>query len=29
VDFDDPDIGTKQLLAAYAALERDWQGEGA
>jgi ATP-dependent DNA helicase UvrD/PcrA len=29
VDFDDPDIGTKQLLAAYAGLERDWQGEGA
>ena len=29
VDFDDPDIGTKQLLAAYAALERDWEGEGA
>jgi DNA helicase II / ATP-dependent DNA helicase PcrA len=23
VDFDDPDIGTKQLLAAYAGLERD------
>jgi DNA helicase-2/ATP-dependent DNA helicase PcrA len=29
VDFDDPDIGTKQLLAAYAGLERDWEGEGA
>src|SRR5438093_11114671 len=29
VDFDDPDIGTKQLLAAYAGLERDWQGDGA
>src|SRR5881296_4611768 len=29
VDFDDPDIGTKQLLVAYAGLERDWQGEGA
>jgi DNA helicase II / ATP-dependent DNA helicase PcrA len=28
VDFDDPDIGTKQLLAAYAGLERDWGGEG-
>jgi len=29
VDFDDPDVGTKQLLAAYAGLERDWEGEGA
>src|SRR6267142_682851 len=29
VDFDDPDIGTKQLLVVYAGLERDWQGEGA
>ena len=29
VDFDDPDIGTKQLLVAYAGLERDWEGEGA
>jgi len=29
VDFDDPDIGTKQLLAAYAGLERDWEGESA
>jgi DNA helicase-2/ATP-dependent DNA helicase PcrA len=29
VDFDDPDIGTKQLLVAYAGLERDWGGEGA
>jgi len=29
VDFDDPDIGTKQLLVTYAGLERDWQGEGA
>ena len=29
VDFDDPDIGTKQLLVAYAALEREWEGEGA
>jgi len=27
VDFDDPDIGTKQLLVAYAGLERDWEGE--
>jgi len=25
VDFDDPDIGTKHLLAAYAGLERDWE----
>jgi len=25
VEFDDPDIGTKQLLAAYAGLERDWE----
>src|SRR5216117_591074 len=29
VDFDDPDIGTKQLLVAYAGLERDWDGDGA
>jgi len=29
VDLDDPDIGTKQLLVAYAGLERDWEGEGA
>jgi len=29
VDFDDPDIGMKQLLVAYAGLERDWEGEGA
>jgi DNA helicase-2/ATP-dependent DNA helicase PcrA len=29
VDFDNPDIGTKQLLAAYAGLERDWEGESA
>ncbi len=29
VDFDDPDIGTKQLLVAYAALERDWEGDSA
>src|SRR6266850_450261 len=27
VEFDDQDIGTKQLLVAYAALERDWGGE--
>jgi DNA helicase-2/ATP-dependent DNA helicase PcrA len=26
VEFDDQDIGTKQLLVAYAALERDWEG---
>lgn len=26
VAFDDQDIGTKQLLVAYAALERDWEG---
>jgi len=25
VDFDDPDVGTKNLLAAYAGLERDWE----
>jgi DNA helicase-2/ATP-dependent DNA helicase PcrA len=25
VDFDDQDIGTKQLLVAYAALEREWE----
>src|SRR5216110_3444558 len=29
VDFDDPDIGTKQLLVAYAGLEREWEGDGA
>jgi len=29
VDFDDPDIGMKQLLVAYAGLERDWGGESA
>ena len=29
VDFDDPDIGTKQLLVAYAGLERDWEGDSA
>jgi ATP-dependent DNA helicase UvrD/PcrA len=26
VEFDDQDIGTKQLLVAYAGLERDWEG---
>jgi DNA helicase-2/ATP-dependent DNA helicase PcrA len=25
VEFDDADIGTKQLLVAYAGLERDWE----
>ena len=25
VEFDDTDIGTKQLLVAYAGLERDWE----
>ena len=25
VEFDDPEIGTKQLLVAYAGLERDWE----
>ena len=25
VEFDDPDVGTKHLLAAYAGLERDWE----
>jgi len=29
VEFDDPDIGTKQLLVVYAGLERDWEGESA
>lgn len=29
VDFDDPEIGTKQLLVAYAGLEREWGGESA
>jgi DNA helicase-2/ATP-dependent DNA helicase PcrA len=29
IEFDDQDIGTKQLLAAYAGLERDWGGESA
>jgi DNA helicase-2/ATP-dependent DNA helicase PcrA len=27
VEFDDASVGTKQLLVAYAALERDWDGE--
>ncbi len=27
VEFDDQDIGTKQLLVAYAGLERDWGGD--
>ena len=26
VEFDDAEIGTKQLLVAYAGLERDWEG---
>jgi DNA helicase-2/ATP-dependent DNA helicase PcrA len=26
VAFDDPEIGTKQLLVAFAGLERDWEG---
>jgi hypothetical protein len=26
VAFDDPEIGTKQLLVAMAGLERDWEG---
>jgi DNA helicase-2/ATP-dependent DNA helicase PcrA len=26
VAFDDADVGTKQLLVAYAGLERDWEG---
>jgi len=25
VEFDDPEIGTKQLLVAYAGLEREWE----
>ena len=29
VEFDDRDIGTKQLLVAYAGLERDWGGASA
>jgi DNA helicase-2/ATP-dependent DNA helicase PcrA len=26
VEFDDSEIGTKQLLVAYAGLEKDWEG---
>ena len=26
VEFDDAEVGTKLLLVAYAALERDWEG---
>jgi DNA helicase-2/ATP-dependent DNA helicase PcrA len=29
VEFDDSVVGSKQLLVAYAALEREWDGEGA
>jgi DNA helicase-2/ATP-dependent DNA helicase PcrA len=29
VAFDDPEIGTKQLLVAFAGLEREWGGESA
>ncbi len=29
VTFDDGDVGTKQLLVAYAGLERDWENESA
>ena len=25
VEFDDADVGTKQLLVAHAGLERDWE----
>jgi hypothetical protein len=25
VEFDDHEVGTKQLLVAYAALEREWE----
>jgi hypothetical protein len=25
VTFDDPEVGTKQLLVAFAGLERDWE----
>jgi DNA helicase-2/ATP-dependent DNA helicase PcrA len=25
VTFEDPDVGTKELLVAYAGLERDWE----
>jgi DNA helicase-2/ATP-dependent DNA helicase PcrA len=28
VEFDDAEVGSKQLLVAYAALERDWEGDG-
>jgi hypothetical protein len=28
VQFDDPVVGLKHLLVAYAGLERDWRGEG-
>jgi ATP-dependent DNA helicase UvrD/PcrA len=28
VEFDDSVVGSKQLLVAYAALEREWEGEG-
>jgi DNA helicase-2/ATP-dependent DNA helicase PcrA len=28
VEFDDAVVGSKQLLVAYAALEREWEGEG-
>jgi len=27
VEFDDSDVGTKMLLVAFAALERDWEGD--
>jgi DNA helicase-2/ATP-dependent DNA helicase PcrA len=27
VEFDDAEVGTKQLLVAFAGLERDWEGE--
>jgi len=29
VSFDDGEVGTKQLLVAYAGLERDWENESA
>ncbi|HTR19593.1 MAG TPA: UvrD-helicase domain-containing protein [Gemmatimonadales bacterium] len=29
VEFEDTEIGTKQLLVAYAGLEREWEGESA
>ncbi len=28
IEFDDTEVGSKQLLVAYAALEREWDGEG-